>query len=148
MITSSFITCYHRLYVDIPPVLVISSNLAKSYFNISDLDKKWCFACKADFWKDPYFFRWTLRPYLKSYFCRPYIDTLPMLVTLPYLAKNFFKCSRSWQKQCFVSNSYFWNGPHFLIWTVTPRFYFFISQIVCIYITYLSNTKLSSTEIT
>ena len=30
------------------------------YFNICDLDKKWCFACKADFWNDPYFLdeRW------------------------------------------------------------------------------------------
>ena len=27
--TSSFITCYPRLYVDIPPFLVISPNLAK-----------------------------------------------------------------------------------------------------------------------
>ena len=40
MMTSSFITCYRRLYVDIPPFLVISSNLAKMYFNICDLDKK------------------------------------------------------------------------------------------------------------
>ena len=29
--TSSFITCYRRLYVDIPPFLVMSSNLAKKF---------------------------------------------------------------------------------------------------------------------
>ena len=29
-----------------------------------------------------------------------------------------------------------------------PRFYFFFSQIICIYITYLSDMKISSTEVT
>ena len=88
--TSSFITCYRRLYVDIPPFLVISPNLTKNYFSVCDLDKKWCFACKADFWNDPYFFIWTLRPYFKSYFCRLYKDAFSVLVTLTYLAKYFF----------------------------------------------------------
>ena len=36
------------------------SNIIKSskkgYLNICDLDKKSCFACKADFWNDPYFY--------------------------------------------------------------------------------------------
>ena len=110
--------------------------------------KKWCFACKADFWNGPLFFIWTQRPYFKSYFCRPYKDALPVLVTLSHLARISFYCSRSWQKQCFVSNSYFLNGPHSLIWTVTYCFYFFFSQIICIYITYHSDTKISSTEVT
>ena len=47
--TSNFIISYHKLYVDIPPYLEISSNLAKNTFNVCDLEKKWCFACKADF---------------------------------------------------------------------------------------------------
>ena len=29
---------------------------SKQYFNVCDLEKKWCFACKADFWNAPYFF--------------------------------------------------------------------------------------------
>ena len=35
-----FITCYRRLYIDIPPFLVISPNLAKNYLVVCDLDIK------------------------------------------------------------------------------------------------------------
>ena len=31
---------------------------------------------------------------------------------------------------------------------MTPCFYFFFSQIICIYVTYFSDTKISSTEVT
>ena len=110
------------------------------------IKKKMVFCMKL--LKRPLCFIWTLRPYFKSYFCRPYKNALPVLVTLSYLAKIFLNVRDLDKKKCFASNSYFWNGPHFLIWTVTPCFYFFSSQIICIYITYLSDTKISSTEVT
>ena len=47
--TSSFITCYHRLYVDIAPYLVISPNLAKKYFNVCDLKKNGVLHVKLTF---------------------------------------------------------------------------------------------------
>ena len=37
--TSSFIICYCRLFVDILPFLVISPNLAKKMFYVCDLEK-------------------------------------------------------------------------------------------------------------
>ena len=48
MMTSSFITCYRRLFVDIPPFLVISPNLAK-YFNVYDLEKNGVLHVKLTF---------------------------------------------------------------------------------------------------
>ena len=48
--TSSFITCYRRLYVDILPFLVISPNLAKKkYFNVCDLEKNGVLHVKLTF---------------------------------------------------------------------------------------------------
>ena len=47
--TSSFITCYRRLYVDIPPFLVISPNLAKNYFNVCDSEKNGVLHVKLTF---------------------------------------------------------------------------------------------------
>ena len=93
-------------------------------------------------------FIWRLRPYFNSYFCRPYKAALPLLVALSYLAKNFFNVRDHDKTSVLSPISYFWNGPHFLIWTVTPCFYFFFSQIICIYKTYLSDMKISSTEVT
>ena len=49
MMTSGFITSYHRLYIDIPPVLVISQNLAKKYFNVCDFEKNGVLHVKLTF---------------------------------------------------------------------------------------------------
>ena len=50
MMTSSFITCYRRLYVDIPPFMVISLNLAKKiYFNVYGLEKNGVLHVKLTF---------------------------------------------------------------------------------------------------
>ena len=129
-------------------ILSISPNLAKKkYFNVCDFEKKWCFACKADFWNDPYFYM-NAEPYFKSYFCRPYKDALPVLVTLLHFAKIFFNV-RDLDKNSVLSPILtFGTAPILLIWTVTPCFYFCFSQIICIYIAYLSDTKISSTEVT
>ena len=48
--TSTFITCYRRLYVDIPPFIVISPNLAKKiYLNVCDLEKNGILHVKLTF---------------------------------------------------------------------------------------------------
>ena len=47
--TSSFITCYRKLYVDIPPYVEISSNLAKNTFNVCDLEKNGVLHVKLTF---------------------------------------------------------------------------------------------------
>ena len=146
--TSSLITCYRRLYVDIPPYLVISPNLAKKkYFNVCDFEKNGVLHVKLTF-ETTLIFIWTLRPYFKSYFCRPYKDALPVLVTLLHFAKIFFNV-RDLDKNSVLSPILtFGTAPILLIWTVNACFYFFFSQIICIYIAYLSDTKISSTEVT
>ena len=84
--TSSFITCYRRLYVDIPPFLVMSSNLAKKFVIYI---KKGVLHVKLNFETTLIFLYERWGPVFKSYFCKPYIDVLPILMTLSYLAKNF-----------------------------------------------------------
>ena len=48
--TPGFITCYRRLYVDIPPFLVVSPNLAKKkYFKVCDIEKNGVLHVKLTF---------------------------------------------------------------------------------------------------
>ena len=47
---------YHMLPQIICRYTTFLSNITKSskkYFNVCDLEKKWCLACKADFRNDP-----------------------------------------------------------------------------------------------
>ena len=108
--------------------------------------KKWCFPVKLTF-ETTLIFIWTLRPYFKSYFCRPYNDALPVLVTLSYLAKIFLMFAIL-TKTVFCLQFLLLQRPPFFYMNGDPLFLFLFSQMICIYITYLSDTKISSTEVT
>ena len=70
--------------------LVISPNLAKKkYFNVCDLEKNGVLHVKLTF-ETTLTFNVNAEAIFKLYFCRPYKVALPVLVTLSYLAKNFF----------------------------------------------------------
>ena len=82
-----------------------------------------------------------------SYFCRPYKDTLPVLMTLSYLAKNFLNV-RDLDITVFCLQFLLLERPTFSYMNSDPLFLFLFLQIICIYITYLSDTKISCTEVT
>ena len=64
---------------------------------------------KTDFLNDPYFYL-----NAEALFLGHYIDALPILVTLSYLAKIFFYV-RDPEKTVFCLQFLLWNGPHYLI---------------------------------